>query len=135
MVLNLACLKRESRSDPEGEGQRMLGAVGLDGGIGRLEIVGDLGLEKEADVREKAILDAKVPDSGKMDRVVLEAEVAVFAKDQVVGLGAGAEPGGEAALVPEGPVQPEGDAEVAGPLAELHAAAGLGFREGRPIKG
>lgn len=106
MVLNLACLKRESRSDTEGEGQWMRGAIGLHGGSGGLEVVGDLGLEEEADVREEAILDAEVADGGKMDRVVLDAEVAEFAGDQIIGLAAGAEPGGNSTLIPESPVQP-----------------------------
>ena len=97
----------------------MLGAVGLQSGIGGLEVVGDLGLEEEADVRMQPILHAEGADGGAVDRVVLEAEVVEFPGNQIVSLTADAEPGGNAALVPESPVQPEGDAQVAGPLTEL----------------
>ena len=113
----------------------MLGAIGLEGGIGRFEVVGNFRLEEEAHVREETILDAEVADGGKLARIVLAAELIESPGYPIISLAARAEPGGEPALVPEGPVQPKRDGRVLRPRAELDAAGGLGCREGRPVKG
>ena len=112
-------LKTDAEAGTDGEHERVLSTIGLEGRMGGFEIPRHLGLDIQAKVFCQGKLHGPIGYHRPVEGVVLEGLIVDPGPDAVVHLSAGTKPGGEASRLPGDPIHLERDSQVVDTLARF----------------